>query len=187
MVALRDGVAPEVILSLETVQTTVLVVRNPDGSPPSGIGILSVSDGVIGPFISVSCSAGGRCELTELPAGHWTLLVMGAGVALVEVDAPSDEVPIALRRPGEIALKVVADDVGVAWKVRLSDAATGIVLPVFGWMNAGRGEWAPVPASGLTLGLPEGPWRIEAVAPDGTQSIRQVAVPGGGEITVELE
>ena len=186
-VTVLDGAAHDVTLLLEGDTTTVLVVREADGLSASRISIQSLGGGILGPSIWSSCSADGRCEVNDLPRGRWTLLVHGRGSALVVADVPHAEIPVRLRVAGELKITAPHDESGASWQVRLSEAATGIVVPVHQWSNLGRGEWVPVRASGLDLRLPEGAWRIEAYAPDGTMSTREATVPGGGNVTVELE
>ncbi len=182
-----DGAAHDVTLLLEGETTTVLVVREANGSPATRIWIQGLGGGVLGPSISSTCTVEGHCEVNDLPRGRWTLLVKGQGAALVVADVPRAEIPVQLRATGGLSLVAPADESGAAWQVRLSEAATGIVVPIPQWSNPGRGEWVPVRASGLELHLPEGAWRIEAYAPDGTLSTREAIVPGGGNVTVELE
>ncbi len=185
-VTVLDGAVHDVTLLLEGDTTTVFIVREANGSPAAGIWIKSLGGGVLGPSITSMCTDG-RCEVNDLPRGRWTLMVRGEGLALVVADVPHAEIPIQLRVAGELKITVPDDESGAAWQVRLSEAATGIVVPVHQWYNPGRGEWVPVRASGFDLRLPEGAWRIEAYAPDGTMSTRDAIVPGGGSATVELE
>jgi hypothetical protein len=186
-VILGDGAVTELELLLEADETTVLVVLEADGSPASRIWIESLAGGVLGPSISSTCTAGGRCEVNDLPRGRWTLLVHGQGVALVVADVPREEIPVRLRAMGVLKIRAPEDESGAAWQVRLSEAATGIVAPVSSWYNPGRGEWVPVRASGLWLGLPEGGWRVEAAAPDGTMSVHVAAITAGDTTEVMLE
>ena len=185
-VTVLDGAAYEVTLLLEGDTTTVFVVREANGSPAAGIWIQGLGGGVLGPSITSMCTDG-RCEVNDLPRGRWTLLVRGEGLALVVADLPQAEIPVRLRAGGTLKITAPGGESGAAWQVRLSEAATGIVVPVPQWSNPGRGEWVSVRASGLDLRLPEGAWRIEAYAPDGTMSTREAIVPGGGSATVELE
>ena len=181
--------AGDVTLSLEQEQTTVLVVRGPDGRSPSTLWIVSASDGVLGPLLQVSCSAGGRCEVNQLAPGRWTLLISAdsSALALVVVDLPQNEVAVTLRRIGKLELRAATAAAGGAWQVRLIEAASGTVVPFNIWRNPGRGEWVPVGASSLTVNLPAGAWRIETFAPDGTQGVQQATVTAGGTTEVRLE
>jgi len=186
-ISLTEGTAGELMLLLERETSTVFVVREPDGSPATGIDIRSMAGGAAGPIIVVACTAGGRCEVDDLPAGQWSLLIRGQGMALVTAVIPQDEIAVQLRRSGELTIAAPADESGAAWQVRISDTSTGVVLPVHRYANPAGGEWVPVGASGLRLTVPEGSWRIESFAPDGTTSVRDVAVSGGGEVRVELD
>jgi len=188
IVSVRDGRAGDVTLELDQKRTTVLVVRGPDGGSPSTLWIVSASDGVLGPMLRVSCSVGGRCEVNQLAPGRWTLRIGAdsSALALVVVDLPQNEVPVTLRRTGKLELRAAAVAAEMAWQVRLIEAASGIVVPIDDWQNPGRGEWVPVGASGLTVSLPEGGWRIETFAPDGTQGVQQATVTAGGTTEVLL-
>ena len=187
IITVSDGSAQDVALILEADTTTVLVVREVNGSPASGVWIQSLGGGLLGPMVASTCTAGGRCEVDGLPRGRWTLLIRGEGLALVVADIPQTEIPVRLRAAGMLEIKAPGDESGAAWQVRLSEAATGIVVPVSQYDNPGRGEWVPVTASGLKLRLPEGVWRIETFAPDGTQGLQQATVNAGGTTEVTLE
>ena len=184
---LADGAVNELELLLEAESTTVLVVREPDGSPASRIYLESLAGGMLGPSISSACLGGGRCEVKDLPLGRWTIMVRGQGMALIVADVPNEEIPVQLRTTGVVRINAPEDEGGAAWQVRLIEAATGIVAPVSQWYNPTRSEWAPVRASGLMLGLPEGGWRVEAAAPDGTVSIHDVTLTAGETTEVMLE
>ena len=170
----------------ETQQATP-VVQEVNGSPASGVWIQSLGGGLLGPMVASTCTAGGRCEVNDLPRGRWTLLIQGEGLALVVADIPQTEIPVRLRAAGRLEINATGEESGAAWQVRLSEAATGVVVPVGQYDNPGRGEWVPVAASGLDLRMPEGAWRIEAFAPDGTQSVQQATVTAGGTTEVLLE
>lgn len=187
-VAIRNMVPASVTLHLGNEETTVLVVREHDGSPASRVFIMSAQGGVAGPSIFALCTAGGHCEVRDLPRGAWTLLVRGNGMALIGIEVPGGEIPVTLSQSGSLDIRAPVDDSGAAWQVRVTDTTSGLVLPTTtDWASPGRGEWAPVPSRGLRLPVPAGTWRIDAFAPDGTQSAREVIVPGGGDVTVELE
>jgi hypothetical protein len=186
-VSIRDGSAPEITLVLENDERTVFVVQGADGSPASGIWIQSLTGGVLGPFVTSTCAAGGRCEVKDIPRGRWTLLIRGEGMALLVTEIPQAEVPVQLRAAGTLEIKGAVDDTGAAWQVRLSEAGTGIVVPIYQFDNPARTEWVPVSASGLRLQLPEGAWRIDTFAPDGTQGVQQATVTPDGTTEVRLE
>jgi hypothetical protein len=186
-VTITDGASVEAELSLEDDQTTVFVVTGADGAYASGIWIQALAGGVLAPMVSSNCREGGRCEVRDFPRGRWTLLIYGEGMALMTAEIPGGEIPVRLRAQGTLEIKARADDSGGAWQVRLSDAANGLVVPVNEYDNPGRGEWVPVPAAGFTQRLPEGAWRIETFAPDGTQGFQQATVTAGGTTVVQLE
>ncbi|HSO23723.1 MAG TPA: carboxypeptidase-like regulatory domain-containing protein [Chondromyces sp.] len=186
-VAIRDDAARELTLLLEPETTTVLRVREADGSAPSRVLVTSLAGGVLGPSVVSACTDGGRCEVRGFPRGRWTLQVQGVGLALLVADLPQAEVPVQLRVAGRLEIRAPGAAGGAAWQVRLSEAATGIVVPVSEWRNPGRGEWVPVPAGGLPLQVPEGVIRIEVYRPDQTTTVREVSVGAGATIEVVLE
>jgi hypothetical protein len=186
MVSLQESVPYAVTLRLGVKEATVLVVREPDGSPAQNVIIMSSQNRLTGPSFYVSCAGDGRCQVRDLPAGEWTLLVRGQGAALTRVSVPTGEVPVTLRSRGELIIRSSADETGAAWQVRVSDIASGLVVPMTEWRNPGRSEWVPVPAHGLKLWLPEGGWRVEAYDPEGTLSTREANVDGGGSTSIEL-
>ena len=126
--------------------------------------------------------------MNQLPPGRWTLRIGAdsSALALIVVDLPQNEVPVTLRRTGKLELRAAAVAAEMVWQVRLIEAASGTVVPFDNWQNPGRGEWVPVGASGLTENLPEGVWRIETFAPDGTQGVQQATVTAGGTTEVLL-
>ena len=174
-VTLSGSVAGEVELLLKSDAATVLVVRESDGSSATGIWILTLGGGSIGPAVSVSCTAGGRCAVDDLPQGRWTMLVRGQGMALVVVDVPKDEVVVQLRKKGGLTIKAPADESGAAWQVRVSDAATGIVLPVHPYSNPAGGEWVPVRSPGLAWGSPRAGGGSKATHRTDELSVTEVA------------
>jgi hypothetical protein len=186
MVSLQESVPGTVTLRLGAKETTILVVREPDGSTAQSIFVMSSQNRLTGPSFYASCVSG-RCQLPELPAGEWIFLVRGQGAALARVSVPSHEVPVKLGVRGELVIRPPADEAGVSWQVRLSEVASGLVLPMAEWRNPGRSEWVPVPVRGLRLWLPEGSWQIEVYDPEGTLSTRELSVPGGGSTSFELK
>jgi hypothetical protein len=183
-VTIVDSVPASVTVRLAEESATVLVVREADGTPAESLIVLSSQGGMTGPTLYVLCTEAGRCELDQLPAGPWTLLVSSRGAALVLVSSPSGEVPVTLRPRGQLVVHAPQDAAGAAWQVRVTEAASGLAVPTSEWRNPGRTEWAPVPAGGYRPMLPEGRYRVEAYAPDGTATVHDVTLPGGG--TAEL-
>lgn len=186
-VTIRDDDAREVTMLLEPETTTVLRVGEADGSAPSRVLVTSLAAGLLGPSVVSACMDGGRCEVRGFPRGRWTLQVQGVGLALLVAELPQGEIPVQLRSAGRLEIKAPQTAGAAAWQVRLSEAATGIVVPVSEWRNPGRGEWVPVPAGGLPLQVPEGVIRVEAYRPDGTTMVREVRVGAGATTEVVLE
>jgi hypothetical protein len=186
-VSLRDSAPASVTLHLGPLESTVLVVREANGSPASGVSIMTSQGGILGPALMVDCGGEGRCEVRDLPRGVWTLFLRGDGAALLSVSLPAGEVPVTLRPRGELAIRATAETTGALWNIRVSEISSGLVVPTSQWRNPGRGEWMPVRVTGLTLGLPTGSWRIEAAAPDGTVSVQNLTVTAGETAEVMLE
>ena len=186
-VSLRDSVPGSVTLHLGPLESTVLVVREANGSPASGVTIMTSQGGMLGPTLMVDCGGEGRCEVHDLPRGVWTLFLRGDGGALLSVSLPAGEVPVTLRSQGELSIRAAAEATGAVWNIRVSEISSGLVVPTTQWRNPGLGEWMPVRASGSVLRVPVGGWRIEASAPDGTMSVHEAMATAGGTTVVVLE
>ena len=61
-VSLRDSAPASVTLHLGPLESTVLVVREANGSPASGVSIMTSQGGILGPALMVDCGGEGRCE-----------------------------------------------------------------------------------------------------------------------------
>jgi hypothetical protein len=187
MVSLRDSVPGTVTLRLETEASTIFRVREPGGTPAASVSIRSARAGVLGPSVYAPCDQEGRCEVGDIPRGVWTLLIRGQGAALIEASMPAGEVPVQLRPIGELRIVPPAGDGGAAWQVRMTDASSGLAVPVIEWRNPGRTEWMPVMAPSTPVWLPEGAYRVEIFAPDGRTSVREAAVAAGATAGGVLE
>jgi hypothetical protein len=188
IVTLAEGGERDVTLFVEDSNASVLVTTDVNGSPARRIFVETISGGVLGPVVRAECGLDGRCPIDDLPRGRWTLLVSAEGAALLVADLPAEEIPVQLRRRGDIVVRPPTDPDGVAYQVRLVEAATGVVVPISPWysMHPGRSEWAPVSNRGLDSTVPEGAYRLEIFAPDGTISTRDMTVSGGGTVEVML-
>ncbi len=182
----RDGLFTPLDVELERGEGLGLLVRSPSGGTVPSIWVVPLGGGAVGGTLSTPCDGEGRCTLRDLPAGSWVLLV-GASSArgLIRAENPGPEVTVSLKPGG--TLRVTAPSAGgVLWRVRITEAGTGLPLPVRRWANPAGGEWVPVPETGLTLAVPAGSWTVQAAAPDGTTRARTVEVPAGDTAEVAL-
>jgi len=186
-VSVADGLMTHRDLSLEPGEGVVLVVTEPDGSPAPGISVVPMANGIIAPPLSVSCDAGGRCRLKNLPTGDWTLLVRSDGEALLRVKNPGPEVPVQLRHSGTLKIVGQPGEDGALWRVRIVDRATGLLFPVDRWHNPGGTARVPVPAGGLELTVPEGDYTVEGTAGGGRSASTSVTITPGGNVVTDLD
>ncbi len=186
LITVSDSSPGQVTLRMDPEESTVFVVREPDGSPARNVLFLTHRGGVQGPSSYATCDQDGRCEVGDVPPGVWTVLIRGDGAALLEVSFPAGEVPVQMKPRGQLKVIPPPSDGGAAWQARITEAARGLIAPSIDWRNPGLGEWLPVTAPRLSLYVPEGLYRVEIFAPDGSTSVWDVAVPGGGEAEVVL-
>ncbi len=182
-VTVEEGVPATVTLTLADESALRLRLS---GAAPARVSVIPLAQGQVGPAVDGLCDRSGLCTVRGIPAGTPTLLVRTTGAAgLVRATLPSsDPVPVVLRPTGQLRISAPPGEGGAVWNVRLRDGATGLVVPLSGWRNPARGEWAPVPASGLQADLPAGSCTIEAISPTGATGTRTVEVPAGGTARV---
>jgi len=182
----RDGLYSGVEVKLERGEGLDLVVHAPSGGVVPSVWVVPLGGGLVGGTLTAACDGEGRCTLRDLPAGSWVLLVGApSGRGLVRAENPGPQVPVTLRPLG--TLRVTAPPAGeVLWRVRITEAGSGLPLPVPRWHNPGGGEWVPVPEAGLTLALPTGSWTVQAAAPEGSTTTRTVEVAAAGTAEVAL-
>jgi hypothetical protein len=89
---------------------------------------------------------------------------------------------IRLRPVGWLRLR----SAGAETRVRVTDADTGLVVPVNRWLNPGRGEWVPLTSAGLPLLLPIGTYVVESTRIQGPpmRSLIQVKADTKAELDV---
>jgi hypothetical protein len=160
-------------------QRATLQVREADGSMPEEINVLPLIQGWVADVIPASCVEG-RCRVDGLPDRACTLLVRGRGAALVALHRFDVESYVVLRPVGWLRLiPGRPSDVEEPVRVRLVAAASGLTTPVIRWLNPERGETCPLPNRGLPLLLPEGEYRVEQRAGDGSiHSLAITVTPG---------
>lgn len=188
---LDTGAPAQVTLHLVPEDVLRLRVSTAPGGAPSSLYVTPLVFGTVGNPVPATCDSEGLCTVRGLPAGRLTLRLDagGEGMALVAAAMPGPEVQVRLRPVGVLRITAPPDEAGVTWKVRIHDPGTLLVLPVDRWRNPGGSEWVPVPASGLSVGVPEGSWIVEAMAPDGSSESGQAVVAAGqpGDVTFGAE
>jgi len=186
LITISESSPSQVTLKVDPEEATVFVVREPDGSPARNVLFLTHQGRVQGPSAYATCDQDGRCEIGDVPPGVWTVLLRGDGAALLQVSFPAGEVPVQMKPRGQLKVIPPPSDGGAAWRARVTEAASDLIAPSIDWRNPGLGEWLPVAAPGLSLYVPEGLYLVEIYAPDGSTSVREAVVPGGGEAEVVL-
>jgi hypothetical protein len=182
-VVLTDGVSEDVTLELERSQRLDLLVREPSGQLPSSVQVLAARAGAVAGPIQVACDREGRCSLEGLAPGSYTLLVSAGGSRLLTVPFPGEAISVRLRTTGYLMIEAPVEAGASSWRMRISDAGTGLVLPVGPWQNPEGGEWFPVTGGRTVVPVPVGSWLVEGFAPDGTTHQRQVQVDGETHVT----
>ena len=167
-----------------TGRTLRVLALEDSGSTPEAVTVIPLVLGWVGSTAGGPCDAGGTCEVTALPDGAFTGLVIGDGAALVDVPAHVDVVVARLRPLGLIRLMRPVDGVDMA--VRIVDGVTRLAVPTHPSLNHGRGEWVRVRGIGATVLAPAGDYVVEARA-DATLAGRlEVTVLAGATTTVTL-
>jgi len=184
-VTVADGLLSQADLSLDPGEGLTLLVHEASGTPAGTITVTAMSGGVVQPDFWVNCDGEGRCRLKQLPEGDWTLFVASTGAALIRATSPGPEVPVQLRPVGSLIVRAPTGE-GAAWRARVTDAATGLAVPIRRQYNPGGSEWVPVPAGGLPLRLPEGSYTVEGAGPAGGTASRNVTVKAGQRAVVSL-
>jgi protocatechuate 3,4-dioxygenase beta subunit len=183
-VEISNGLAHELTLLVEPQQDLVLLVREPDGTGAARIWVEMLQGGLT-QGIRAACDTGGRCPVRGLPDGAMTLFVYGnrSGAVLAASTPGSSEIPVSLRPMGMLETTAAPGPGGEAWRFRIVDAATGLVIPRWHQLRPG-GEW--IAASRDELPLPQGTYLVEGLAPSGEIEQQQVEVPARGTAEVSF-
>jgi hypothetical protein len=187
-IELRNGLATEVTVHVERSELLVLNVRDVDGSIPQRVQGRYLNGGHTGRLYSSECDSQGRCEVEMMPLGQSVLVVYGSpGAAVIAANVPGPEVAVQLRPRGTLSIVAKASESSGAWKVRILDAATGMVIPQGQSLLGARGEWVLVAQGSLREALPEGRYVVEAVGPSGKSRRVDAVVKSGETASVHLE
>lgn len=166
-VTLSGGSAPDVALELEPEEALGLVVRDLDGSIPDQVSVTATpAGGGAAEAAWAPCDEDGRARITNLGRGSWTLLVRARGAALLQVEVPSEGVPVALGPTARVELLPPSGDPPGSWRARFLACGSGLPLPLSSWWSPAGDGWLTVDPAGSRLSVPAGTWTVEAVGPD---------------------
>jgi len=181
-VEISMGRGREVVLELPEKAGITLVLREPDGRAPDRVYLLPMRNGRIEDAIWLQCDRDGRARVTSLPGGVSDLQVISGGRALIRVTVPGGEVPVQLVPVGRLGVKLPAD---ASWRVRVSDAATGLVVPPGPWQEPARDGWYRVANGYLAVAVPAAAYTVEAVDAAGARRGAHALVPADGSVEIE--
>lgn len=180
-VAVDEGTV-ETVLRLEPEQGVELILRRTDGQPVGNIWVMLFRGELLEAQRDLVCDAQGRGTLTGLAPGSHRIAIQGRWGGLATLHVPGPPVEIMLREMAGLTVDTPPSQGGPSWKVRVTDAATGLVLPVFtgrgfgarmGWVEAPEGQLRPAVFVGAAV--------VEAVGPGGETHSRTVQIlPGTG-------
>jgi hypothetical protein len=183
----RDQVA-RVDFRLEANEGVTLRVLGPSGLPPERVWAAALDgSGAAAWADSVEVGEGGRCRLTSLPPGEWTLLVGGWELPVVRrrITSPGDAGEIVLPPPGMLRVKVPALAEGALSTLRLIGADGAPYVYPSGFQP--RSDYTMNGRERAVGALPPGPWRVEVTAADGRRFVGDATIVANGEVTTELE
>ena len=87
-----------------------------------------------------------------MAAGAYTAVIVGQGVATIPLPVPGPTTTVQLREAGTLTVITPVVEGGVPWKVRETDASSGLPAPVsatmgssakLGWAEARGGQARP--------------------------------------------
>ncbi len=185
----ETGDPSHLVVEMERGHTVDGIVITADGQPAAGAEVRAHSavregfEHLVGGAPSTQTGADGRFRLEGLAPGSYTLLVSAGGSRLLTVPFPGEAISVRLRTTGHLMIEAPVEAGASPWRMRISDAGTGLVLPVGPWQNPEGGEWFPVTGGRTVVPVPVGSWLVEGFAPDGTTHQRQVQVDGETHVT----
>ncbi len=187
-VTLSGGSVPELTVELEPEQALELIVHEADGTVPDRVRL--VANAAAGDAVAsawVACDRNGLARVRTIPPGTWVILVQGLGGALLTAQVPSRDVNVVLQPTGVIEILVPIDAPPPAWRVRLIQAGSGLVMPGIPYASSLVGGWWSLDSGADRSRIPAGAWTVEALDPSGQAHRYDVQVTAGGTATVRLE
>ena len=165
----------ETTLVLEPEQGVDLIVRSADGSASSSVFVFLFRGELQEAELRLACDAQGRARLSGVAAGAYTGVFTGQGMATIPLQVPGPTTTVQLREAGTLKVITPAVEGGAAWKVRVTDASSGLPVPIRASMESGvKLGWVETRDGRTAAGVAAGAFLVEATAPDG--SARQATV-----------
>lgn len=177
----------ETTLRLEPEQGVELILRRADGQAVGEVLVMVFRGEILDAQQFLVCDAQGRATLKGLPPGSYQIAIWGSWGGQATVQVPGPSVAIALREMAGLTIDTPLPQGGAPWRVRVIDAATGLVLPILTGrgLNARLG-WVETLEGQLRLGAFVGSSVVEAVAPDGQTHTKTVQVAPRSTTTVRF-
>ena len=175
-VTVGEGGAAETTFLLEPDQGVDITVRAPDGTPPSTVYVQLFRGELPQVELRLACDAEGRARLSGVPPGGYVALLVGQGMATAPIAVPGPAIAVQLRETAGLTIITPLVESGAPWRVRVTDAQSGLPAPL--WL-AGTGGgvrlgWVEARDGRTSAGVTAGTFLAEATAPDG--SARQATV-----------
>jgi len=124
-VDLKNGFSQELSLVLKPQPELVLVVHKPDGSPPNRISAYYLLTGTVVNSVSADCDQQARCRLLNLPDGLSALMIRETNSSAFIMVSPSmKEVPVTLRKNGNLSIRAISDSSSSSWQATVTAAET---------------------------------------------------------------
>lgn len=168
-VTIGEGGAAETTFLLEPDQGVDITVRAPAGTAPSSVYALLFRGELQQAEVRLACDGEGRARLSGVPPGAYAVVFIGQGMAIVPIAIPGPAITVQLRDTAALTVITPVVESGVPWRVRVTDAQSGLPAPLFtaapnrslrmGWVEARDGR--------TSAGVAAGTFLVEAVAPDG--------------------
>lgn len=176
VVAVAEG-SVETTIVLESEQGVDLVVRSPDGSPAVSVFVLLFRGELQEAELRLACDAQGRARLSGVAAGAYTGAIIGQGMATIPLQVPGPTTTVQLREAGTLTVITPVVEGGAAWKVRVTDASSGLPAPIRATMESGvKLGWVETRNGLANPWIATGSYLVEAMTPGGEVQQRTVTV-----------
>ncbi|MCU0292783.1 MAG: carboxypeptidase regulatory-like domain-containing protein [Thermoanaerobaculaceae bacterium] len=175
-VAVADG-SVQTTLVLEPEQGVDLVVRSADGSASPSVFVFLFRGELQEAGLRLACDAQGRARLSGVAAGAYTGVFTGQGIATIPLQVPGPTTTVHLREAGTLKVITPAVEGGGAWKVRVTDASSGLPAPIRATMESGvKLGWVETRNGLANPWIAIGTYLVEAMTPGGEVQQRTVTV-----------
>ncbi len=169
VVTVGEGGAAETTFLLEPDQGVDITVRAAGGAPPSTVYVQLFRGELLQAQLWLACDADGRARLSGVAPGAYAALFMVQGIAVVPVAVPGPAITVQLREPAALTVVTPVVESGAPWRVRVTDAQSGLPAPLWlaGLGGGVRLGWVEARDGRTIAGVAAGTFLVEAVAPDG--------------------